>query len=84
MSTQDTVERSNLRQDTLDLLILGMLIFGSPHRKAVACAVPETREEELLAERGALYPALQRLEGRGWISLKWEFLPATARPSRGF
>jgi PadR family transcriptional regulator, regulatory protein PadR len=71
MSTQDTKERLELLQGTLDLLILRTLIFGSQHGQGIARAIPETSEKELLVEHGALYPALQRLEERGWISAKW-------------
>lgn len=71
MSTQDTTERLELLQGTLDLLILRTLIFGSQHGQGIARAIQETSEKELLVEHGALYPALQRLEERGWISAKW-------------
>ena len=71
MSTQETGERLELLQGTLDLLILRTLIFGPQHGQGIARAIQETSEEELLVEHGALYPALQRLEDRGWISAKW-------------
>jgi PadR family transcriptional regulator, regulatory protein PadR len=71
MSTQDTRERLELLQGTLDLLILRTLIFGRQHGQGIARAIQETSEKELLIEHGALYPALQRLEERGWISAKW-------------
>jgi PadR family transcriptional regulator, regulatory protein PadR len=71
MSTQDTRERLELLQGTLDLLILRTLIFGSHHGQGIARAIQETSEKELLVEHGALYPALQRLEERGWISAEW-------------
>src|SRR5258708_6494073 len=71
MSTQETKERLELLQRTLDLLILRTLIFGSQHGQGIARAIQETSEKELLVEHGALYPALQRLEERGWISAKW-------------
>lgn len=71
MSTQDARERLELLQGTLDLLILRTLIFGSQHGQGIARAIQQTSDEELLVEHGALYPALQRLEGRGWISAKW-------------
>jgi PadR family transcriptional regulator len=71
MSTQETRERLELLQGTLDLLILRTLIFGSQHGHGIARAIQQTSEEELLVEHGALYPALQRLEERGWISAKW-------------
>ena len=71
MSTQQGTERLELLQGTLDLLILRTLIFGSQHGQGVARAIQQTSDKELLVEHGALYPALQRLEERGWISAKW-------------
>ena len=71
MSTQDEKEKLVLLQGTLDLLILRTLIFGSQHGQGIARAIQETSGDELLVEHGALYPALQRLEERGWISAKW-------------
>src|SRR5438128_6674148 len=71
MSTQEAGERLELLQGTLDLLILRTLIFGPEHGQGIARAIQQTSEEELLVEHGALYPALQRLEERGWISARW-------------
>src|SRR5258708_29094623 len=71
MSTQAENERLELLQGTLDLLILRTLIFGEQHGQGIARAIQETSGDELLVEHGALYPALQRLEERGWISAKW-------------
>jgi PadR family transcriptional regulator len=71
MSTQQSNDRLELLQGTLDLLILRTLIFGPQHGQGIARAIQETSDEELLVEHGALYPALQRLEERGWISAKW-------------
>jgi PadR family transcriptional regulator, regulatory protein PadR len=63
--------RIELLQGTLDLLILRTLIFGAEHGQGIARAIQQTSDKELLVEHGALYPALQRLEERGWISAKW-------------
>ncbi len=71
MSTQKDKEKLELLQGTLDLLILRILIFGAQHGQGIARAIQETSDEELLVEHGALYPGLQRLEERGWISAKW-------------
>ena len=71
MSTQNNKEKLELLQGTLDLLVLRTLIFGPQHGQGIARAIQETSEEELLVEHGALYPALQRLEERRWISAKW-------------
>jgi PadR family transcriptional regulator PadR len=71
MPTQPPTEKLDLLQGTLDLLILRTLIFGRQHGQGIARAILETSREELFVEHGALYPALQRLEERGWISAKW-------------
>jgi len=71
MSTRENKQRLELLQGTLDLLILRTLILGPQHGQGIARAVQQTSEQELLVEHGALYPALQRLEQRGWISAKW-------------
>jgi len=70
VSTQQP-ERLELLQGTLDLLILRTLIFGPQHGQGIARAIQHTSDNELLVEHGALYPALQRLEARGWISAEW-------------
>jgi len=70
MSTQGE-ERLELLQGTLDLLILRTLIFGPEHGQGIARAIQQTSEDELLVEHGALYPALQRLEAKGWIAAEW-------------
>ncbi len=71
MSTQGERERLELLQGTLDLLILRKLVMGPQHGQGIARAIEEASGDELLVEHGALYPALQRLEARGWISAKW-------------
>ena len=64
-------DRLELLQGTLDLLILRTLIFGPQHGQGIARVIQQNSGDELLVEHGALYPALQRLEERGWISAKW-------------
>jgi transcriptional regulator len=64
-------ERLAILQGTLDVLILRTLIFGPQHGQGIARAIQTTSNDELLVEHGALYPALQRLEGRGWITAEW-------------
>ena len=71
MSTQKEKERLEILQGTLDLLTLRTLIFGPMHGQGIGRAIQQTSEDELLVEHGALYPALQRLEDRGWIAAKW-------------
>ena len=71
MSTRTDREPLDLLQGTLDLLILRTLIFGPEHGQGIASAIRQTSNDELLVEHGALYPALQRLEKRGWIAAEW-------------
>lgn len=71
MSTREEKERLALLQGTLDLLILRTLVFGPQHGQGIARAIQQTSENALLVEHGALYPALQRLEERGWIVARW-------------
>jgi len=71
MSTKSDREPLDLLQGTLDLLILRTLIFGAEHGQGIARAIQQTSRDELLVEHGALYPALQRLEKRGWITAEW-------------
>ena len=58
-------------QGTLDMLILRTLRFGKQHGQGIARDIQANSDEVLLVEHGALYPALQRLEARGWISAEW-------------
>jgi len=71
MSTQESGERLELLQGTLDLLILRTLIFGPQHGQGIARSIQQNSDRELLVEHGALYPALQRLEDRKWIVARW-------------
>ncbi len=63
--------RVALLQGTLDLLILRTLRLGPQHGQGIALDIQRQSEDVLLVEHGALYPALQRLEAKGWISAKW-------------
>jgi transcriptional regulator len=56
----------------LDMLVLRTLIFGPMHGYGVAKAIRTTSTEALDIEFGSLYPALKRLELKGWIDSKWE------------
>lgn len=64
--------RVELLQGTLDLLILRTLISGSCHGHAIAKHIQRTSEDLLQVETGSLYPALHRLEAKGWIAASWE------------
>ena len=58
-------------QGTLDLMILRMLQEGKQHGQGIARAIQQTSDDVLLVDHGSLYPALQRLEQRGWIKGAW-------------
>jgi transcriptional regulator len=64
--------RLELLQGTLDLLILRTLLAGPTHGHAIAKHIQRTSEELLQVETGSLYPALHRLEAKGWIAASWE------------
>ena len=61
----------DLMQGTLDLLILRTLTWGPMHGYAVARQIRERSREVILVEEGALYPALHRMEKRGWVESEW-------------
>jgi len=61
----------DLLQGTLDVLILKTLTWGPMHGYAVAGAIRERTDDVILVEEGALYPALHRLERRGWVESEW-------------
>jgi PadR family transcriptional regulator PadR len=71
MPTRDEKDRIALLQGTLDLLILRTLLFGRQHGQGIARAIQLLSGDELLVDHGSLYPALQRLETRGWIRAEW-------------
>jgi len=64
--------RVELLRGTLDLVILRTLLFGPSHGHAVAKHIQRTSEDLLKVETGSLYPALYRLEEKGWITASWE------------
>jgi transcriptional regulator len=64
-------ERIALLQGTLDLLILRTLLFGKEHGQGIARAIQSMSGDELLVDHGSLYPALQRLEAKGWVEAEW-------------
>ncbi len=64
--------RLELLQGTLDLIILRTLLAGPTHGHAVAKHIQRTSEDLLQVETGSLYPALHRLEAKGWIAASWE------------
>jgi transcriptional regulator len=65
-------DRIDLLQGTLDMLILRTLLFGPAHGHDIAKQIQRTSEDVLQIEHGSLYPALHRLERKGWVVSKWE------------
>ena len=56
---------------TLDMMILRTLVGGDAHGHTIAKVIERTSEDVLEVEQGSLYPALHRLEDRGWVSSYW-------------
>ncbi len=71
--------RVELLQGTLDLLILRTLLAGRAHGRAIAKDIQRTSQELLQVETGSLYPALHRLEVKGWVAASWELSEKSKR-----
>jgi transcriptional regulator len=67
-----TMPRVELLQGTLDMLILRTLVLGPAHGHEIARHIQRTSDDVLQVEHGSLYPALHRLERKGWLASKWE------------
>ena len=72
MGQRSAGDRTQLLQGTLDMLILRTLLFGPVHGRAIAKHIQQTTDDVLQVEHGSLYPALHRLEAKGWVAGKWE------------
>jgi transcriptional regulator len=64
-------EKSDLLQGTLDLLILKIVALGPIHGYAISQRIRQISNEVLQVQQGSLYPALHRLEKRGWLAASW-------------
>jgi transcriptional regulator len=62
---------SEMVQGTLDMLILRTLVMGPAHGHTIAHVIEHTSDNVLEVEQGSLYPALHRLEDRGWLAAYW-------------
>jgi len=72
MTAKESSNRTELLQGTLDMLILRTLLFGPAHGHQIAKHIQRTTADVLQVEHGSLYPALHRMERKGWIISKWE------------
>jgi PadR family transcriptional regulator, regulatory protein PadR len=72
MTPNLTANRSEFLQGTLAMLILRTLLFGPAHGHQIAKHIQRTTDDVLQVEHGSLYPALHRMERKGWITAKWE------------
>lgn len=63
--------QSEMVQGTLDMLILRTLVLGPAHGQTIAHVIERGSEDVLQVEHGSLYPALHRLQNRGWVASFW-------------
>jgi transcriptional regulator len=73
-------KRIDLLQGTLDLLVLRTLAAGPSHGHAIGRHIQRTSDDVLQVEHGSLYPALHRLERKGWITSAWRQTKEYPRP----
>jgi PadR family transcriptional regulator, regulatory protein PadR len=65
------IEKADLLQGTLDLLILKVAALGPVHGYGIALRIRQISQDVLQVQQGSLYPALHRLEKRGWLIAEW-------------
>src|SRR5689334_14637520 len=71
MGQSEPASKQEMVQGTLDMLILRTLLPGPAHGHTIASVIEKTSDEVLQVEQGSLYPALHRLEHRGWLASYW-------------
>src|SRR5688500_4449762 len=79
MATHPDDDRLELLQGTLDMLVLRTLQWGPQHGHGIGLAIRAQSDDLLKVETGSLYPALHRLEKRGWLSAEWGVSEANQR-----
>lgn len=65
------IQKTDLLQGTLDMLILKIVTLGPIHGYGISQRLRQISKEVLLVQQGSLYPALHRLEKRGWLAAEW-------------
>jgi transcriptional regulator len=71
MPRKESPLKSEMLQGTLDMMVLKTLILGPAHGYAIAHSIEQRSDDILQVEQGSLYPALHRLQNRGWIASFW-------------
>ena len=71
MASDSATEKSELLQGTLDMLILKIVALGPVHGYGISRRIAQISKEVLQVQQGSLYPALHRLEKRGWLDAEW-------------
>ena len=79
MPKRDSSNRIDVLQGTLDLLILQTLQWGPQHGHGIGQAIRVSSDDLLQIEHGSIYPALHRLESRGWLVAEWKMSEANRR-----
>jgi len=74
-----TRQRANVLQGTLDMLILRTLLYGPAHGHEIGKYIQRTTNDYLQMQHGSLYPALHRVERKGWVVSQWEVAPGRNR-----
>jgi transcriptional regulator len=69
---KEQLDRIELLQGTLEMMVLRTLLFGSSNGYQIAKTIEKMSDEVLQVDHGSLYPALHRLEKKGWLASKWE------------
>ncbi len=72
-------DRIDLLQGTLELLVLQVLQWGPRHGHGIGQAIRQRSQDVLQVEHGSLYPALHRLERKGWLASEWKISEANRR-----
>ena len=68
---KEEIQRLELLQGTLEMMVLRTLLFGPSNGYQIAKTIEKMSDQVLQVDHGSLYPALHRLEKRGWLSSKW-------------
>ena len=79
LSMSRRYQKLELLRGTLDLLILRTLVLGPAHGHQIAKHIERSTDDVLQVDHGSLYPALHRLQRKGWLTSKWETLGTAKR-----